>query len=131
MGAAARPLPERVVLVVDDEDAVCHLTTRILADAGFCVLEAHSAGEALTLLSTLNGRVQLVVSDIAMPGMTGTELATLMAGQYPGTPVLLMSGHGGPAADYPGPFLPKPFTADALLNAVGRLLPQTYQPGRV
>lgn len=86
MGAAARPLPERVVLVVDDEEVLCHLTARILADAGFRVLEAHSGTEAVALLSTLNGSVQLVVSDIAMPGMTGTELAALMAGQNPQTP---------------------------------------------
>jgi DNA-binding NtrC family response regulator len=76
-------------------------------------------------------RVQLVLSDIAMPGMSGTQLADIVSSRYPLTPVLLMSGQGGPASDYPCPFLPKPFTADALLNAVGRLLPPTHRPGRV
>ena len=58
-----------------------------------------------------------------MPEMTGTDLAALVASQYPSTPVLLMSGQGRPSADYPGPFLPKPFTPDALLEAVGGLVP--------
>ena len=121
MGPAARPLTERVVLVVDDEHAVCRLVARMLAEAGFHVLEAHSGTDALALLSTLDGRVQLVLSDIAMPGMTGTQLAALISGQYPQTPVILMSGQGEPPAE--GPFLPKPFTADALLEAVGGLVP--------
>ena len=123
MGPAARPLAERVVLVVDDEDLVCHLAARILADAGFHALEAHSGAEAIALLSTLHGRVQLVVSDIVMPGMTGAELAEHVARRYPGTPVLLMSGFGKLTPDYSGQFLPKPFTVDALLGAVGGLVP--------
>ena len=54
MGTAARSLPERVVLVVDDEDMVCRYTARVLAEAGFRVLEAHSAAEAVSLLSALD-----------------------------------------------------------------------------
>ena len=122
MGTAARSLPERVVLVVDDEDMVCRYTARVLAEAGFRVLEAHSAAEAVSLLSALDGAVQLVVSDIAMPEMTGTELAALLADQWPAVPLLLVSGQGGPAPDYPGPFLPKPFSPDALLEAVSLLV---------
>jgi two-component system, response regulator PdtaR len=127
MGAAARPLSERVVLVVDDEDLVCHLTACILADAGFRVLEAHCGEEAVALLSTLDGTVDLVVSDISMPGMSGEALAVAIAERWPRTPVLLMSGQGGPAAEYPGLFLPKPFTADSLLDAVGGLVPLPKQ----
>jgi CheY-like chemotaxis protein len=122
MEGEATPLPERLVLVVDDEEAVCHLTARVLADAGFHVLEAHSGLEAVALLSSLNASVQLVVSDISMPGMTGVDLAALMAAQWPMTPLLLVSGQGGPAADCPGSFLPKPFTPEALLDAVAGLL---------
>ena len=122
MGSAARSLPERVVLVVDDEDVVCRFTARVLAEAGFRVLEAHSGAEAVSLLSALDGAVQLVVSDIAMPEMTGVELSALMAHRWSAVPVLLVSGQGGPAPDYPGPFLPKPFTPDALLKAVSLLV---------
>lgn len=122
MGSAARSLPERVVLVVDDEDVVCRFTARVLAEAGCRVLEAHSGAEAVSLLSALDGAVQLVVSDIAMPEMTGVELSALMAHRWSAVPVLLVSGQGGPAPDYPGPFLPKPFTPDALLKAVTGLV---------
>src|SRR5207344_576936 len=122
MGSAARSLPERVVLVVDDEDVVCRFTARVLVEAGCRVLEAHSAAEAVSLLSALDGAVQLVVSDIAMPEMTGTELAALLADQWPAVPLLLVSGQGGPAPDYLGPFLPKPFSPDALLEAVSVLV---------
>jgi len=83
MDVGASPLPERVVLVVDDEETVCRFTARVLEDAGFRVMEVHSGAEALALLATLDGRVQLVVSDIAMPKMTGTELAAQMAASGP------------------------------------------------
>ncbi|HET8836455.1 MAG TPA: response regulator [Gemmatimonadales bacterium] len=118
------------MLVVDDEDAVCRLVCRMLAEAGFHVVEAHSGNEALALLSTLNGRVQLVLSDIAMPGMTGTQLAAILASRYPQTPVILMSGQGEPPADCPDHFLPKPFTPEALLDAVGHLMPRLDQTSR-
>ena len=123
MDSAAQPLAERVVLVVDDELMACRLTARVLVDAGFRVVEVHSAFEAVALLSTLDGKVHLVVSDIAMPGMTGLELAAQMADRWPAVPVLLISGHGGPPAGYPGAFLPKAFTWDVLLNAIARLVP--------
>src|SRR3954447_9998312 len=122
MGSAAQSLPDRVVLVVDDEELVCSLTARILVDAGFRVVEAHSGEEAAAVLARLNGTVQLVVSDIAMPGMTGTELANRMARDWPTTPILLVSGQGGPATGYAGPFLPKPFSRERLVEAVVRLI---------
>ena len=128
MGSAAQSLPERVVLVVDDEELVCRLTARILADAGFRVIEAHSGPEAVALLSTLNGAVHLLVTDIAMPEMTGTELAALAAARWPDLAVLMVSGHGGPPAGYPYAFLPKPFTHDALLEVVaGLVATQKYE----
>ena len=110
-------------MVVDDELMACRITARVLVDAGFRVLEVHSAIEALALLSTLEGKVELVVSDIAMPGMTGLELAARMADRWPAVPILLISGQGGPPAGYPGAFLPKPFTWDVLLDAISTLVP--------
>ncbi len=106
---------------------VCRLTARILTDAGFRVVEARNGSEAVALLSTLNGSVQLVVSDIAMPGMTGVELAAVMARQWSNTPVVLVSGQGGPGTGYLGKFLPKPFTVHALLDVVGELVPVPKQ----
>ena len=123
MGSAARSLPERVVLVVDDEDVLCQLTARILTDAGFRVIEAHSGAEAEALLDALDGMVQFVLSDITMPEMTGLELAAAVLARWPTLPVVLMSGQGAPPAHYVGPFIPKPFTADALLGTVSGLAP--------
>jgi DNA-binding NtrC family response regulator len=131
MDSTGHSLPERVVLVVDDELMACRITARVLVDAGFRVVEVHSAFEAVALLSTLDGKVELVVSDIAMPGMTGLELGILMAERCPAVPLLLISGQGGPPANYTGAFLPKPFTWDVLLDAVGALvpLPKHLRPG--
>jgi two-component system, response regulator PdtaR len=123
MGTGARPLPERVVLVVDDEEQVRRLAARVLTEAGLRVLEAQDGQDAVSLLAALGPTViGLVVSDIAMPRMNGTELATVIASRWPAMPVLLVSGQGRPLHGYPGPFLPKPFTPDGLLEAVSGLL---------
>jgi CheY-like chemotaxis protein len=109
------------VVVVDDEEQVCRLAARMLADVGCRVTEAHSGAEALSLLA---GSVPfgLVVSDIAMPGMTGEELAAHIGERWPAIPVLLISGQGGPHPGFSGVFLPKPFTREALLEAVTQVL---------
>lgn len=124
MVAPAERSPERVVLVVDDEDTVRRITARTLTEAGFRVLEARDAAGALRLLAALGTHVVwLVVSDVAMPGMTGHQLAEVIAQQWPEVQVLLYSGRGGPSRDFTGLFLPKPFTPDTLVAAVSTLLP--------
>ncbi len=129
MGTHAQPLSERVVLVVDDEPVVCRLTARILTEAGFRVLEAHSGVEAAAQLAGLGAAViGLMVSDITMPGMTGVHLADIVAERWPSVPVLLVSGQGGPATGYIGPFLAKPFQPEALIRAVSALLPLVENP---
>ena len=114
---------EPVVLVVDDEPAVCRLTARILIEVGFHALEVHSGEAAIMLLAEMRGNVQLVVSDNAMPGMTGEALAATMADRWPQTRFLLISGQGGPTREYTGPFLGKPFAPEALLGAIAGLTP--------
>ena len=111
-----------VALVVDDEQAVRHLTARILEDAGFRTLEAESAEEALALLGALSDTIRLVVSDVTMPGIGGLGLAAMMAEGWPTTPLLLLSGYGDPADHYSGPFLAKPFTVEALLDALATIV---------
>ena len=95
---------------------------RILTEAGFRVVAAHDGSEALALLAAFEGQVQLVVSDIAMPGMTGVQLAQTVTTRWPALPLLLMSGQS-PGPDYVGRFLPKPFTTDSLLETVAALVP--------
>jgi CheY-like chemotaxis protein len=126
MGFAAQSRPEGVVMVVDDEPLACRIIARVLVDAGFQVVEVHSSIEALRLLSTLEGSVQLVVSDIAMPGLTGVQLAAQIKYRWPAVPVLLLSGYAVPS-DYAGAFVAKPFTWDALLDAVGSLIPLPHR----
>ena len=121
MGTAARPLTERVVLVVDDEDAVRHIVGRMLTDSGYAVEEARNGDEAVAQLYLLGEKVQLVVSDIAMPGISGEVLAVTVSERWPGLPVLLISG--ALKGDQPNRFLRKPFTDEELIAAVERLLP--------
>ena len=123
MGTPAQRLVERVALVVDDEELVCRITARMLMGAGLRVLEAHDGEEAIALLEHLGPTVVgLVVSDVAMPKMNGVALATAIRQRWPAIPVLLVSGQGGPSSDYPGAFLGKPFTPEALIASVEELL---------
>ena len=121
--AGAAPLPPgaapRVILVVDDDPLVLANTAAMLEDIGHTVLQAASGGEALASLGA-GLRVDLLVTDQAMPGMTGTQLAEAVRARMPGLPILLVTGY----ADLPEGAgervsrLNKPFTQAALAAAV-------------
>jgi CheY-like chemotaxis protein len=81
-----------VILVVDDEAAVNRLVTRYLTHLGYRVLDAGSAGEALAVVRRQEPRVDLVLSDVVMPGESGIELATTLLSRVPGPSVILMTG---------------------------------------
>jgi CheY-like chemotaxis protein len=122
MGSPAQRLPERVVLVVDDEDLVRQMTTRALTEAGFRVLEAHDGEEAVSLLATVGTKViGVIVSDIQMPRLDGLQLAAVVSQRWPTVPLILISGQGGPPAGYSGPFCAKPFTPETLIAAITAL----------
>jgi two-component system cell cycle sensor histidine kinase/response regulator CckA len=93
------------VLLVDDEPS--------LRGAGHCVLESHSSLEALEAARTHSGRIDVLLTDIVMPGLRGTELARQVEGIHPGIRVIYMSGYaeGLPEAQIPpnAAFLQKPF----------------------
>ena len=112
---ALRPPSDAIVLVVDDEPMVRRFMARALSEAGYQVLEAPSGVEAVAVLSTNPAGIQLVVSDIAMPQMSGLDLAAIS--------LLLVAGQGRPPAEYRGSFLPKPFAPDSLVAAVVSLMP--------
>ena len=110
------------ILVVEDDSGVRRFATRVLEAAGYRVLTASSGAEAIE--ASAGAHVQLLLTDVVMPGMSGREVATKLASTAPGLRVLYMSGHTDKGIVRDGvldpniDFLPKPFTADALLAAV-------------
>jgi CheY-like chemotaxis protein len=96
----------RRVLVVDDEEETRNLTARMLAAAGYRVITAAGALQALQLAE--RATVRLVVTDLRMPGTSGEELAEHLRRRTPELPVLFMSGYTAPRTHsrLPGPFPP-------------------------
>lgn len=112
------------VLVVDDDALVCMGTSAMLEDLGHVAIEASSATSALEHLSSAQ-RFDLVITDHAMPGMTGAELARSIFSLHPGLPVILASGY----ADFPNDHslaglmrMTKPFTQEQLQITIRRAL---------
>jgi CheY-like chemotaxis protein len=112
------------LLVVEDEAALRDVAGRILSGAGYRVLAADGGPQALELAARHEGEIDLLVSDVVMPGMLGKELAERLVDARPGTRVLYMSGYAQPVLASQGTLDPgvalleKPFTAHDLLNAV-------------
>ena len=107
------------ILVVEDLEPVRLVTQEMLESDGFEVMSAASPLEALALMDTIGDRVNLVLSDVMMPEMTGSELANAIRVRRPGLPFLFMSGlPKGLEWSEPGSFLAKPFTRAMLLSTV-------------
>ncbi len=81
------------VLLVDDDPGVRFALTEVLSDRGYRVVAAHSGAQALALLDG----VDVVVTDLSMPGMDGLELMTRIAARAPKLPVILLTAHGSEA----------------------------------
>jgi CheY-like chemotaxis protein len=114
-------LRQLTVLVVEDEDALRRYLCRVMEDAGYHVLAAQDGLHGLALFQASRFPVQLVITDVCMPRMTGPELASRLAtGPYP-PPVLFMSGSHA-HSDLPGPVLRKPFLPSGLTEMVGWML---------
>jgi two-component system, cell cycle sensor histidine kinase and response regulator CckA len=86
------PLPPAAILVVDDEEPVNRVVTRYLTHIGYTVLSATSGEDALAIVRRRLPPIDLVLSDVVMPGMDGTELASLVLAECPGPAVVLMTG---------------------------------------
>ncbi len=106
------------VLVVDDDDRVRLLTERILLRAGYHVLSATSGPLALALAREHAGAIDLLLSDMVMPGMSGSELAQAMVVARPQLKVLFMSGYDRGQTGPGQRLITKPFNRDGLLAAV-------------
>ncbi|HYH81706.1 MAG TPA: PAS domain S-box protein [Longimicrobium sp.] len=125
--AAASKLPPRgegTVLLAEDEATVRRLAVRVLRRGGFTVLEAGDGEEALSVAQDYGGPLHLLVTDLVMPRMGGRDLAARLRAARPGVPVVYVSGYAEEAVQRDGVldpgarFLPKPFTAEQLLDAV-------------
>jgi two-component system cell cycle sensor histidine kinase/response regulator CckA len=116
------------ILVVDDEGSIRHLLARHLRTEGYNVIEAGYGLEALAVARSSPEPIDLVLSDIVMPGMIGTELAQRLLAEHPGIRVVLMSAHtiGGMTSPIGPPqivaMLSKPFDGQKMLALVELVL---------
>ena len=112
------------ILLLEDEEAVRALAERVLTQHGYRVLAAATPGEALGLAAGYEDGLHLLLSDVVLPGMSGTSLADKLLADRPGLCVLYMSGYTDDAIVQNGmlgrdrPFIQKPFTPEALLRKV-------------
>jgi DNA-binding NtrC family response regulator len=116
------------ILLVEDEPGLRDIAQRVLARAGFDVTPAAGPDEAILAAEAMTESIDLLVTDVVMPGMRGPELAIRLRSSRPGLPVLLVSGYAEEIVegqrDDSLPFLAKPFSAESLLAAVdGALSP--------
>jgi PAS domain S-box-containing protein len=126
---ALRPL---TILAVDDDALVLMNTVHMLEDLGHTVFEAYSGNEALEILRRENS-IDLVVTDQAMPKMTGTELAKIIKREWPEIPVLLATGYADRVRgdDMGLPKLTKPYMQRELADAIVRMNPPRRKGDRV
>jgi two-component system, cell cycle sensor histidine kinase and response regulator CckA len=112
------------ILLVEDEEGLRGLNARGLASRGYTVLEAGNGVEAIEVIESHNGAVDLVVSDVVMPEMDGPTLATQLRARNPNLKIIFVSGYAEDAFEKNLPddvkfnFLPKPFTLKQLVAAV-------------
>ena len=117
------------ILVAEDEDAVRRLVKRMLEKAGYRVLEARTGNDALALVEQQREDIDLIITDVVMPGMSGPALAERARELRPGLRVLYVSGYTdeslrGAAIPRGADFLAKPFSAGKVLQVVRRILEQ-------
>jgi PAS domain S-box-containing protein len=118
------------VLLVEDDEALRHLAARVLRDAGYTVLDTRSATEAVLLGTHHEGVIDLLLTDVVMPQMSGRTVTELLTQQRPSLRVLYMSGYTDDVVVKRGvlatgtAFLQKPFTPEQLLQKVRTVLVQ-------
>jgi PAS domain S-box-containing protein len=119
---------EGTILLVEDEEAVRRLARRVLEGLGYRVLEAASGSAALALVDALTGELDLVVTDVIMPGMSGQELSARLRVRRPNLPILYVSGYTDDAILQHGTLLPntaflqKPFSPGSLAERIAEIL---------
>ncbi len=126
--ALERTAGGETILLVEDEDMVRELAAEIFRGNGYTVLDAPNGGAALEISDRHDGRIDLLVTDLVMPGMNGIELADRVSAARPGTLILYMSGYAEDARKHLGrmgkgrAFLQKPITPTTLSRKARELL---------
>jgi len=120
--------PSETILLAEDEEIVRTLAARVLKDQGYKVLEANDPLQAIQIFNGYKGKVDLIVTDIIMPGMTGLGLVQRIQSTHPDIKILYISGYTDTAMLHQGvfesgtAFLQKPFTPQTLLKKVREVL---------
>jgi two-component system, cell cycle sensor histidine kinase and response regulator CckA len=121
----------KTILLVEDEAPVREITALLLVSLGYQVKEASSGEEALRLAQGNREKIDLLMTDVLMPGMSGSELAEVLRASDAGLKVLFYGGHTGDTMARHGivhtevAFLQKPFTIDALSKKLKEVLDRT------
>ena len=127
-GATEGSASGAVILLVEDEESVRRVASRILRRAGYQVLEATNGSHALLMAAEFRGLISLLVTDVVMPEVSGVELAKWYYGTYPAGEVIYMSGYTDDDLFRQGltrehiRFVNKPFTSERLLRSVADAL---------
>jgi CheY-like chemotaxis protein len=122
--SSTEALRPRTILVVEDDPGVRKLATLILNGQGYRVLAAGSGSEALLVSDGHKGKIDLLITDLVLPGMSGPEIARTLRAQLAPLPVLFMSGYADEVVAHEGmnpddgAFLAKPFTPASLVASV-------------
>ncbi len=123
-GAHAGPRGQETILLVEDERAILHMTRAMLQRQGYAVLTAASPEDAVATAQSHAGGIDLLMTDVIMPQMTGRELAALLTAHRPGLKTLYMSGYTASVIAHHGVlepgvhFIQKPFSRDVLATQV-------------
>jgi two-component system, cell cycle sensor histidine kinase and response regulator CckA len=123
------------ILLVEDEQAVRTVATRVLRNQGYFVLPACNGEEALSIADQVNGAIDLVLTDVIMPDMAGPAMVRQILEKWSGIRIVYMSGYAqndkirSEMADRDTSFLQKPFSADSLLLTVREVLDQAIRKG--
>jgi CheY-like chemotaxis protein len=126
--ASRRPTGSETILLAEDEPTLRGLVRTMLQRCGYTVLEAKDGREALRICREHDGGIDLLVSDMVMPGMNGTELAARAMALRPTLRILMVSGYTDDVICRHGirekgiPFLQKPFAPDVLAQKVRDIL---------